>query len=129
MDFRATVNEINVPADALLTTAELHALLAGHRSLSAGGHNWRLWLLVGSRIDGTLGLMFDTDSPPHREGAVGFFDPTLGSGTNIQASARGRRLGEVPLAFLRTLIHEAGHAFNLFHPKHDVHTVPVGPRS
>jgi len=126
MDFRATVNEINVPADALLTTAELHALLAGHRSLSAGGHNWRLWLLVGSRIDGTLGLMFDTDSPPHREGAVGFFDPTLGSGTNIQASARGRRLGEVPLAFLRTLIHEAGHAFNLFHPKHDVHTVPVG---
>jgi hypothetical protein len=32
----------------------------------------------------------------------------------------------VPLAFLRTLIHEAGHAFNLFHPKQDVHSVPIG---
>ena len=32
----------------------------------------------------------------------------------------------MPEAFLRTLVHEAGHAFNLFHPKHDVHAVPVG---
>jgi hypothetical protein len=32
----------------------------------------------------------------------------------------------VPLAFLRTLVHEAGHAFNLFHPKHDIHMNPVG---
>jgi hypothetical protein len=27
---------------------------------------------------------------------------------------------------LRTLVHEAGRAFNLFHPKHDVHNVPIG---
>jgi len=126
MDFRAVVNEINVPEDPLLTIAELHGLLASHRSLSPGGSNWRLWLLVGSRMNGTLGIMFDTGNPPHREGAVGFFDPTLPNNPIIEAGARGRRLGEVPLAFLRTLIHEAGHAFNLFHPKDDVHAVPVG---
>jgi hypothetical protein len=126
MDFRAAVNEINVPEDPLLTIAELHNLLATHRSLSAGGDNWHLWLLVGSRMDSTLGIMFDTGNPPHREGAVGFFDPTLPNSTLIHSSARGKKLGEAPLAFLRTLIHEAGHAFNLFHPKHDVHKPPIG---
>jgi hypothetical protein len=126
MDFRVQINEINVPDDPLLTNAELHKLLTTHRSLSAGGENWSLWLLVGSRSDGALGIMFDTDNPPHREGAIGFYDPTLSNISTIQESARGKKLGEVPLAFLRTLIHEAGHVFNLFHPKHDVHGVPIG---
>ena len=126
MDFRAVRNDINVPDDPLLTIAELHTLLATHRSLSAGGNNWHLWLLVGSRMDGTLGIMFDTGHPPHREGAVGYYDPTLPNISIIHAPARGKKLGEVPLAFLRTLIHEAGHAFNLFHPKHDVHSVAIG---
>ena len=126
MDFRAVVNEVNVPDDTLLTIAELHGLLTTHRSLSPGGENWRLWLLIGSRMDGTLGIMFDTGNPPHREGAVGFHDPTLANSPAIHAPARGRPLGEVPLAFLRTMVHEAGHAFNLFHPKHDVHAPPVG---
>ncbi len=126
LDFRAVVNEVNVPQDPLLTIAEMHTLLATHRSLSAGGDNWHLWLLVGSRVDGTLGIMFDTGTPPHREGAAGFYDPTLPNSTIIEQSARGQKLGDVPLAFLRTLVHEAGHAFNLFHPKHDVHSPPVG---
>ncbi len=125
LDFRVVVNEVDIPEDNLLTTAELHNLLATHRTLSAGGDNWRLWLLSGSRMDGTLGIMFDTGMPPHREGAVGFHDPTLPNISIIEASARGKKLGEVPLAFLRTFIHEAGHAFNLFHPKHDVHGIPV----
>ena len=64
--------------------------------------------------------MFDEDSVP-REGAVGFADGTLGNGSTIEPSARNRPLDEVPSAFLRTLVHEAGHALNLFHPKHDVH--------
>jgi hypothetical protein len=126
MDFRVVVNEINVPDDPLLTTPELHTLLTTHRSLSAGGDNWHLWLLVGSRMDETFGIMFDTGNPPHREGAVGFYDPTLPNISLIHEPARGKKLGEVPQAFLRTLIHEAGHAFNLFHPKHDIHSVPVG---
>jgi hypothetical protein len=126
LDFRAVVNDTNVPEDANLTVAELHALLTAHRSL-ASPPSWHLWLLVGSRLGtgGTLGLMFD-DVAPHREGAVGFADPNLGSSSIIDPAAQNRALGDVPAAFLRTLIHEAGHAFNLFHPKHDVHAVPIG---
>ena len=127
MDFAATVNELDVAEDAELTTAELHNLLAGHQSPAfPGDQSWRLWLLVGSRLsDNTFGLMFD-EVAPHRQGAVGFADATLPDNPVIEADARGEPLDEVPLAFLRTLVHEAGHAFNLFHPKHDVHTVPVG---
>lgn len=126
LDFRAVVNDTNVPEDANLTVAELHALMAAHSSQQAPP-SWHLWLLVGSRLGagGTLGLMFD-QTAPHREGAVGFADPTLGTSNIIEPSAQGQPLGDVPAAFLRTLIHEAGHAFNLFHPKHDVHSVPVG---
>lgn len=126
LDFGVVVDEVDVPEDPLLTIAELHSLLATHRSLSPAGDKWRVWVLVGSRMDGTLGIMFDTANPPHREGAVGFYDPTLPNISIIQAAARGKKLGEVELAFLRTLIHEAGHTFNLYHPKHDVHGVATG---
>jgi hypothetical protein len=127
MDFVGTVNEINVPDDPVLTTAELHTLLATHQTAAApGDESWRLWLLVGSRDQlGNFGVMFDQIAP-HRQGAVGFADPTLPNNPVIEASARGQALDDVPLAFLRTLIHEAGHAFNLFHPKHDIHAPPVG---
>jgi hypothetical protein len=127
MDFIATVNEIDVPEDPELTVAEMHNLLATHRTAAApGDETWRLWLLVGSRDQlGNFGIMFD-QAAPHREGAVGFFDPTLPDNERIEAAARGEPLGNVPLAFLRTLVHEAGHAFNLFHPKHDIHMPPVG---
>jgi hypothetical protein len=129
LDFEVRVDELAVPEDTSLTEAELHNLLLTHRSLSAGGENWRVWLLVGSALagaPGVLGLMFDTGQPPHREGAVAFFDPTLPNLSTVQASARGKKAGTVPLAFMRTLLHEAGHAFNLFHPKADVHAVPIG---
>jgi hypothetical protein len=127
MDFVATVNQVNVPEDAQLSTAELHNLLATHQTAAPPGDvSWRLWLLVGSSDQsGSFGIMFDQIAP-HRQGAVGFHDPTLPNNPVIEAGARGQQLGDVPLAFLRTLIHEAGHAFNLFHPKHDIHNVPVG---
>ncbi len=127
LDFRAVVSDVDIPEDLLLTTAELHNLLSTHRDIPHIGHSWRVWLLVGSRVDGTLGLMFDSQ-PPHREGAAGFYDPTLPAYSTIEPSAQGRPLGEVPLAFLRTLIHESGHVFNLYHPKHEgaQHSVPIG---
>lgn len=126
MDFRAVVNEIDVPEDPLLTVPEMHTLLATHRP-AASGDNWRLWILVGSHFgNDSLGLMFDTGNPPHREGVLGFYDPTLPNIDIILSSARGKKLGETPMAFLRTLVHEAGHAFNLYHPKHDVHSIPIG---
>jgi hypothetical protein len=117
-------DEINIPEDASLTNAELATLLAGHRQPFTG-ENWRLWLLVGSSQGDLFGIMFDDDTVP-REGAAGFADATLGNDTVIAAAARNQPLNNVPAAFLRTLVHEAGHAFNLFHPKHDVHAPGIG---
>ncbi len=123
-DTRVTVDELGVPEDASLTMAELQTLLSTHRG-PVDRNAWHLWLLVGSRQGTLFGIMFDDDSVP-REGAVGFADATLGGQSFIEAAARNQPLNAVPAAFLRTLIHEAGHAFNLFHPKHDVHSPPIG---
>ncbi|HEY5853551.1 MAG TPA: hypothetical protein VIW24_05725 [Aldersonia sp.] len=123
-DVTVAVDEVNVPEDASLTNAELQTLLATHRGLGLPDA-WRLWLLVGSSQGGLFGIMFDDDAVP-REGSVGFADATLGNSAIIEAGARNRPLDEVPAAFLRTLVHEAGHALNLFHPKHDVHAPPIG---
>ncbi|WP_426322494.1 hypothetical protein [Microbacterium sp. E-13] len=123
-DVTVVTDEISVPNDADLTNAELATLMSGHRQ-TVSGDAWRLWLFVGSSQGDLFGIMFDDDTVP-REGAAGFADATLGGGSTIAAAARNRPLDEVPAAFLRTLVHEAGHAFNLWHPKHDVHNPGIG---
>ncbi len=123
-DVTVSVDELDVPADASLTVAELESLITGHRG-AGSGERWRLWLLVGSAQGGLFGLMFDDDTVP-REGAVGFADATLTADPRIAPSAQNQALNNVPAAFLRTMVHEAGHAFNLFHPKHDIHNPPIG---
>jgi hypothetical protein len=128
LEFLAVLDEVDVPADANLSITELQNLLTTHRDLtSLSPHDWRLWLVIGSRLGtgGTLGIMFDSTAP-FREGAVSFADPRLPNRSDIAAAARNQRLGDVPEAILRTSIHEIGHAFNLFHPKHDVHSVSTG---
>ncbi|MFK4808183.1 hypothetical protein ACI3KX_20150 [Microbacterium sp. ZW CA_36] len=123
-DVTVVTDQITVPEDAELTNAELATLMTGHRQ-AVPGDGWRLWLFVGSAQGGLFGIMFDDDTVP-REGAAGFADVRLGNDSFIAAAARGRPLDEVPAAFLRTLVHEAGHAFNLWHPKHDVHNPGIG---
>ena len=125
MDCQLTVDNRNIPEDADLSTIELQTALSTHRRPLGVNEEWRLWLLIGSAQGDLFGLMFD-DSDPYREGTCGFFDPRLPNDPHVAAAARNKKLGEVPEAFLRTLVHEAGHAFNLFHPKHDVHSVPIG---
>jgi len=122
MDCSVVITETDLPEKASLTVVEMNEALAKHRAGTTGDF-WRLWLLVGSRHGGVLGIMFDQQEP-HRQGAAGFADLTL-NGAEIDPSARGKRVGDVPSAFLRTLVHEAGHAFNLYHPKDDVHGVPI----
>ena len=123
-DVTVATDEINVPEDASLTNAELNTLLSGHAA-ALPGEAWRLWLFVGSSQGSLFGIMFDDDTVP-REGAAGFADATLSGDPVILPAARNRPLDEVPAAFLRTLVHEAGHAFNLFHPKHDTHAPAIG---
>lgn len=127
-EIHAVIDEVDVPEDMDLTLTELQQLLATHHAPTAvGPHGWHLWLVVASQLGntGTLGIMFD-DVEPFREGTAAFYDPRFGESRILAPSARGRRIGEVPLAILRTALHEVGHAFNLYHPKHDVHTVPIG---
>ena len=123
-DVRVTTDQINIPDDASLTNAELQQLLTTHRQ-GFTGEDWRLWLLVGSTQGTLFGVMFDDDTVP-REGAVGFADATLNNDPRIAPNAQNQALNNVPTAFMRTLVHEAGHAFNLFHPKHDVHQPAIG---
>lgn len=125
MDCLVTIDNRDLPEDAELSTIELQTALSTHRRPSGTTKEWRMWLLVGSAQGSLFGLMFD-DAEPYREGTCGFFDPILPDDSGVAPSARNKKLGEVPEAFLRTLVHEAGHAFNLFHPKHDVHSVPIG---
>lgn len=124
-DCAVTVDQTALADDDELSTTELQTALANNRRPATSPDAWRLWLLVGSSQGGLFGLMFD-DIEPFREGTAGFYDGELGDDPLIAPHARNKKLGEVPEAFLRTLVHEAGHAFNLFHPKHDVHAVPVG---
>lgn len=124
IDCIVTVDRNDLPDDSQLTITEMQTALAINQSAPPDDNAWRMWLLVGSAISGgTLGIMFDSD---HRRGAAGFFDPVLPDNQRISASARNRKIGDISAAFLRTLVHEAGHAFNLFHPKDDVHIIPKG---
>ena len=123
-DVTVVTDEINVPNDNDLTNAELATLMTGHRQ-TVPGEGWRLWLFVGSSQGGLFGIMFDDDTVP-REGAAGFADVQLGDDSFIAAAARGRPRDEVPPAFLRPRLHQAGAAFNLWHPKHDVHNPGIG---
>lgn len=126
IDCAVDVDQTNLPEDPDLTTTELQTALAtNQKPTDPNDDTWRLWLFVGSAQGTTLGLMFD-DVEPFRQGTAGFFDPDLGDLSILAPSARDKKIGEVPAAFLRTLLHESGHAFNLFHPKHDVHVVPLG---
>ncbi len=123
-DVTVATDQINIPNDASLTNAELQQLLTTHRQAFTG-EGWRLWLLVGSTQGTLFGVMFDDDTVP-REGAVGFADATLNNDSRIDPTAQNQALNNVPTAFMRTLVHEAGHAFNLFHPKHDIHMPAIG---
>jgi len=125
MDCQVNVDHSDVAEDDELTSIELQTALSTNRRPVAVPDAWRLWLFVGSAQGDLYGIMFD-DADPYREGSCGFYDSPLPGDAYVAASARGKKIGEVPDAFLRTLVHEAGHAFNLYHPKDDVHYVPIG---
>jgi hypothetical protein len=127
IDLAVNMSQTNIPEDNILTDAELHTLLSGWRDISDIGNTWRIWTLVGSKRSGsnTFGLMFD-QAAPHREGCVSYTDAMFGSSSTLKPSAKNKRLGDVSVGHLRTLVHEVGHVLNLYHPKHDVHNPGIG---
>lgn len=125
IDCAVTVDQTELALADELSPVELQTALRTNRRPSVGKDAWRLWILIGLRQGRLLGIMFD-DEAPFREGVAGFYDSRLPDLDLVAPAARGQKVGDVTEAFLRTLVHEAGHAFNLFHPKHDVHNVPIG---
>ncbi len=127
LDLAVVMSQTNVPEDNTLTDGELHTMLSTWRDVSDIGSTWRIWVLVGSKRSGsnTFGLMFD-QTAPHREGCVSYSDATFGSFTSLLASVKNKKLGQVPVGHLRTLVHEVGHVLNLYHPKSDVHNPGTG---
>ncbi|MGC4042676.1 MAG: hypothetical protein QM758_02610 [Armatimonas sp.] len=86
---------------------------------------WFIWVLIGSVGLKSFGKMFD-DTAPQRQGLVVFFDNRFTKDPKLTQQAQGERLGNVPIALLRTLLHETSHAFNIVHSDDDVHYVPTG---
>ncbi len=128
VDALVVVSDLDLPDDPKLAHFELQELMKSHRSVAGPGERWSMWMLVGSQyqMNDALGVMFDIGSKPYREGAAVFYDSTLPRLLTIHPKIRGKPLGTMPLALLRTIAHEAGHVLNLFHPKHDEHQVAVG---
>jgi hypothetical protein len=127
IDLAVRLSQTNIPEDNTLTDAELHTMLSSWRDIDDIDSTWRIWTLVGSKRSGsnTFGLMFD-QAAPHREGCVSYTDAMFGAFSSLKPSAKNKRLGDVPVGHLRTLVHEVGHVLNLYHPKHDVHNPGIG---
>jgi hypothetical protein len=127
IDLAINMSQTAIPEDGTLTDGELHTMLSTWRDIGDIDSTWRIWLLVGSKRSGsnTFGLMFD-QTAPHREGCVSYTDAMFGSFSSLKPSAKNKRLGDVPVGHLRTLVHEVGHVLNLYHPKHDVHNPGIG---
>ncbi len=97
-----------------ITPLALHNRLTTHRGKKAQSPGqWRLWMLIAANGNGNLddvyGAMFDLRGA-QREGIVVFFSKKIDGNTRVPGE-----IGKDALAFLRTIIHEIGHALNLDH--------------
>ncbi len=106
-------------ADLLWDEDELHNAMESHSSLWRDKPQWKLYLLIAShyrlyphRV--VTGLMYDSSyrdpsDPFPRQGAAAFH-------TSMTASWGDRAQAEFDRDYLRTCVHELGHALNLLHP-------------
>lgn len=88
------------------STAELNAAMASFFSLISDDPTWNVYLLVGERYvdSGVSGIMFDTTAALPRQGAAVFYHHYR----DLPDGLRERN-------FVRTAVHELGHALNLLH--------------
>lgn len=102
----STIPNADTGVDGRWTSAELHAAMMNYFSLVANEPSWNVYLMVGERFvnPGVSGIMFDSTDPLPRQGAAIFYSHYR----NLPPGIKERN-------FVRTAVHEIGHAMNLLH--------------
>ncbi len=101
------IPEAGPGVDSRWTSAELHAAMNSYFSLISTDPTWNVYLLIGMEYinPDVSGIMFDAGDPLPRQGAAVFYKHFK------DLSPDGIRARN----YLRTTVHELGHAFNLLH--------------
>jgi hypothetical protein len=123
-DCRTVPSETNLPEPAGNTTgvwtyAEMNAAMAAHRERVDLDRDWRFYVLATKQDqDGAFGVMWDVGASDAeglpREGAQ--VSSHVFTGSDLKwGSEASRRYGTASRCYLRTALHELGHAFGLQH--------------
>ncbi|MCP4213210.1 MAG: hypothetical protein GY765_01080 [bacterium] len=114
-------DNIEEPEDKSWSTAELHARMLEHREKVNLDEQWHYHILAVSRFDDrAFGVMYDNtvsgiDDIP-REGAAVAYGEVFNDKEEFWGECKGKVFGESGAPYLRTSIHEIGHAMMLYHP-------------
>ncbi len=122
-DVAVEISDDNVeePEDFSWSTSELHQKMMQYRQAVDLDKQWRYHLLAIRELDDkeAFGLMYDdtvgdVNGIP-REG-VAIASHVMFPGNDFWGKCKGKRFGECIDPYLRTAIHEIGHAMMLYHP-------------
>lgn len=122
-DVTMEISDENVeePQDFSWSTSELHQKMLKYSKSRDLDKEWRYHLLAVRELDDkeAFGLMYDNtisdlnDIP--REGAA-IVSHVMFPGNDFWGRCKGKRFGESKEPYIRTAIHEIGHAMMLYHP-------------
>jgi hypothetical protein len=120
-DVNLVVSNANVaePSGEGWSDAEMHAAMLARRDASNLDAEWRYHVLAVRMLDSTpRGIMYDvgaTDSNNVPREGVGISSHWVIPNAAPWGTVKGQRFGAAAAPYFRTVIHEIGHAFGLFH--------------
>lgn len=120
-DVNLVVSNANVvePSGQGWSDAEMHAAMLARRDASNLDTEWRYHILAVRLLDSTpRGIMYDvgaTDSNNVPREGVGISSHWVIPNSAPWGTVKGLRFGTAAAPYFRTVIHEIGHAFGLFH--------------
>jgi hypothetical protein len=120
-DVNLDVSNANVvePSGPGWSDAEMHAAMLARRDASNLDTEWRYHILAVRTLDSTpRGIMYDvgaTDSNNVPREGVGISSHWVIPNSPPWGTVKGLRFGTAAAPYFRTVIHEIGHAFGLFH--------------
>ena len=120
-DVNLVTSNANVaePSGQGWSDAEMHAAMLARRDASNLDAEWRYHILAVRIIDSTpRGIMYDvgaTDSNNVPREGVGISSHWVIPNSAPWGTVKGLRFGTAAAPYFRTVIHEIGHAFGLFH--------------